>query len=129
VKIQFRWADARTERLPELAADLAGRRMSAIITGGGPESALAAKVTTSTIPIVFAFDADPVSLGLVTSLSSPEGNITGATFITGQFIGKQLEVLSELVPDAGRKPISSSDHGQTIRQQTFSRRSARSAAS
>ena len=100
VTIEFRWAEGRLERLPELAADLVRRQVSVIFAGGGAEPALAAKATTSKIPIVFANGVDPVEVGLVTSLSRPGGNITGVSFLINTLGPKELEALHDLRPQA-----------------------------
>jgi putative tryptophan/tyrosine transport system substrate-binding protein len=100
VAIEYRWAEGRYDRLPALAADLVGRKVDVIATGGGETPALAAKNVTSTIPIVFIGGGDPVKAGLVVSLARPGGNLTGFTTLTGEVIAKRLEVLSELVPQA-----------------------------
>jgi putative tryptophan/tyrosine transport system substrate-binding protein len=100
VTIEFRWAEGRLERLPELAADLVRRQVSVIFAGGGAEPALAAKAATSKIPIVFANGVDPVEVGLVASLSRPGGNITGVTFLINTLGPKELEALHDLRPEA-----------------------------
>src|SRR5262249_15039873 len=100
VTIEYRWAAGRLERLPELAADLVGRRVSTIFAGGGLEPAIAAKAATSQIPIVFATGGDPVKAGLVESLSRPGGNITGVTFLVNALGPKELEILRQLQPKA-----------------------------
>jgi putative tryptophan/tyrosine transport system substrate-binding protein len=100
VTIEFRWAQGRLERLPELVADLVRRQVSVIFTGGGAEPALAAKAATSNIPIVFANGVDPVEVGLVAGLSRPGGNITGVTFLINTLGPKELEALHELRPQA-----------------------------
>jgi putative tryptophan/tyrosine transport system substrate-binding protein len=100
VAIEYRWAEGRYDRLPAMAADLVGRKVDVIVTMGGLSSALAAKGATSTIPIVFSA-ADPVGAGLVASLARPGGNLTGFSIMATELMPKGLELISELVPQAG----------------------------
>jgi putative tryptophan/tyrosine transport system substrate-binding protein len=99
--IEYRWAEFRYDRLLALAADLVARKVEVIATSGDPRAALAAKNASSTIPIVFNAISDPVSFGLVASLARPGGNLTGVSPMTTELMPKRLELLSELVPQAG----------------------------
>ena len=98
--IESRWADFRGSILPRLAADLVAHKVAVIVTAGSPYAAVAAKAATSTIPIVFMLDEDPLEYGLVASFNRPGGNVTGVTFLTAELAGKRLDLLLELIPQA-----------------------------
>ena len=100
VTIEARWAESYYDRLPGMAADLVGRKVSVILAGGSVVAIRAATAATQTIPIVFTTAVDPVAAGLVASLNDPGGNITGATLISTELAPKRLALLHELIPAA-----------------------------
>jgi putative ABC transport system substrate-binding protein len=99
--IEYRWAEGRYERLPELAAELVRLPVDVLVTHGTPGSR-AAKQATAAIPIVMAISGDAVATGLVTSIARPGGNLTGSTFFFPELMAKRLELLKEAIPRAGR---------------------------
>ena len=97
VTTEYRFAEQKTERLPELAADLVRLKVD-VIVGASSTSALAAKSATTTIPIVITQSADPVGAGLVASLARPGGNVTGLSTLSPELTTKRLEILKDAVP-------------------------------
>ena len=101
ITIEYRFAEQKSERLPELAAELVRLKVDLIVTSGGP-TPLAAKKATSTIPIVMTNSVDPVGQGLVASLARPGGNVTGNSGLSPELITKMLEILKDAVPKLTR---------------------------
>ena len=104
VKIEYGWAEGRAERVPQIATEFVRLKVD-VILAAGTEAALAAQRATSVIPIVFPLAADPVSSGLVASLSRPGGNITGLANLASVLAGKRLELLREVLPGFKRSAI------------------------
>jgi len=100
VAIEYRWAEGQSARLPELAADLVRRQVSLIAATGGSISAHAAKTAKATMPVLFIGGPDPVADGLVSSLNSPNSNLTGVAMKTSELIPKRVQLLIELIPGA-----------------------------
>ena len=103
VAIQYRWAEGRTDRFAEIAAEFVRIKVDVIVTGGN--AAVAAKPASSAVPIVFAIVDDPVGSGLVTSLARPGGNVTGLSMQSTDLAGKRLALLREVVPGLRRLAI------------------------
>jgi putative ABC transport system substrate-binding protein len=101
IAVEYRWAEGRYDRLPEMAMELVRRKVAVIVASPTP-SALAAKAATATVPIVFGVTDDPVRLGLATSLARPDGNATGVYFFLSDLAAKQLGLIRELAPTAER---------------------------
>ena len=105
--IEYRWAEGRFDRLPDLAAELVRLKVDVLVAAPTP-AALAAKNATGTIPIVGMSLTDPIGLGLVASLARPGGNVTGVSYSVGaEIFGKDLELLKEVVPRVRRVAVLS----------------------
>jgi len=96
--LETRWAEGMLERLPELAGELAGLNLDAIIAYTTP-AAIAARNATNTTPIIFLFVGDPVGAGIVPSLAHPGGNATGISLLATELSAKRLEILMEIAPN------------------------------
>jgi putative ABC transport system substrate-binding protein len=101
IAIEFRPVQNQIDQLPEFAADFVRRKVNVIVAGDAA-SALAVKAATTTIPVVFNTPGDPVTLGIVTNLARPDGNLTGVTWLAGELSAKRLELLHEVIPGATR---------------------------
>jgi ABC-type uncharacterized transport system substrate-binding protein len=101
VVIEYRDAEGKYDRLPARAAELVALKVDVIVAADTP-AALAAKQATRTLPIVFIGAGDPVTIGLVTSLARPGGNVTGLSLLAPELVGKRLELLKQAVPGVGR---------------------------
>jgi putative tryptophan/tyrosine transport system substrate-binding protein len=104
IVIEYRYAEGKLERIRALSAELVHLKVNIIVTAG-PSATRPAKEATSTIPIVMAFDTDPVANGFVASLARPGGNITGLSTLSPEISGKQLEFLKEIVPKLSRVAV------------------------
>ena len=104
VAIEYRWAEGRSERAAEIAAEFVRLNVD-LIFAGGTEQVLAAKKATAVIPIVFPVAADPVSTGIVASLARPGGNVTGLSTLATDLAVKRLEILRDIFPGLGRLAV------------------------
>jgi len=105
IAIEYRWAEGRPDRYPVFAAELVRLKVDLIVAGGGERGAQAAKLATSTIPIVAPVTADPVGAGLVASLARPGGNVTGLSMQNTELSAKRLELLKEAFPKVTRVAV------------------------
>src|SRR5262249_55181153 len=124
VTIEYRWAEGRSERFAEIAAEFVRLKVDVIVTVGG--AALAARQVTPTIPIVFAPATDPLGGGLVASLARPAGHMTGLSVAAADAAGKRLELLRELLPGLRRLAvIGNVDYPATVQEIAEVRSAAR----
>ena len=106
IAIEYRYAEGKPDRYPELAAELVRLKVDIIVVAGGDAQIRAAKNATKTIPIVMmGRGSDPVEAGLIESLAHPGGNVTGITNLSGELGGKRLELLKEAVPKLARVAV------------------------
>ena len=104
IHVEYRYADGDQNRLRQFAAELVSLKVDAVVTGGSLATRPAMQAT-STIPVIMAYDANPVESGVVTSLARPGGNITGLTSLTHDLSGKRLELIKEAVPKLSRVAV------------------------
>jgi putative ABC transport system substrate-binding protein len=113
ITIEYRYAEGKPDRLPALAAELLRLKVE-IIVSGGPTITRSIKEVTRTIPIVMAFDTDPVGNGIISSLALPGGNITGLSVLSPELGGKRLELLKEIIPKLSRVTIFTAQRFQAM---------------
>jgi ABC-type uncharacterized transport system substrate-binding protein len=124
VAIEYRWAEGRSDRFTEIAAEFVRLKVDVILTVGS--AAAVAKQATSTIPIVFALAADPVGSGLVASLARPGGNLTGLSILSSDLAGKRIELLREVLPGLRRLAIIANvDSSSSVLESAEARAAAR----
>jgi putative ABC transport system substrate-binding protein len=105
ITIEYRWAEGRFDRMPAMATDLVGRKVSVMLIGGYTPGVRAAMATTGVTPIVFTTGNDPVAAGLVASLNRPGGNATGVTLTDNELVPKKLELLHAVIPTAKKLAV------------------------
>src|SRR5437763_12837532 len=127
IAIEVRWAEGRSERFAEIAAELVRLKVDVILTHN-TSPILAAKQATSVIPIVFASAGDPVGTGVVASLGRPGGNVTGLSSGATDVVGKRLELFREIVPGLRRLAILASDSPYSVLDIAEAQRAARTVA-
>ncbi len=113
IVIEYRWAEGRVDRFPELAADLVRLNVDVIVAGGFPATRAAKQATTS-IPIVMSATTDPVASGFIASLARPGGNITGSATLLSELAAKRLELLKEVLPKVSRVAVLYDPAGDPI---------------
>jgi ABC-type uncharacterized transport system substrate-binding protein len=124
IAIEYRWAEGRSERYPEIAAEFVRRKVDVIVTVGS--AVAAAKQATSVIPIVFAVANDPLGTGLVASLSRPGGNVTGLSVVAPELAGKRVQLLREVIPGLRRLAImGNADYPAAVLEMNEMQRAAR----
>ncbi len=125
IVIEWRYAEGKFERMPALAAELVHLKVDAIVTAGA-SSTRAVAAATSTIPIVMTNEADPVGTGVIASLARPGGNVTGLSTLSPEIVGKQLELLKEVVPGLSRVAVlaTSTNPGYTQTRKEIERAAA-----
>jgi ABC-type uncharacterized transport system substrate-binding protein len=101
IRFEYRWAEGRYEQLPDLAAELVRLKVN-VIVAFVTQAALSAKSATGTIPIVMVGVGDPVQAGLIASLAHPGGNVTGTSSLSAEIVGKQFQLLKEIIPNVSR---------------------------
>jgi putative ABC transport system substrate-binding protein len=105
VSVEYNWLEGQFDRLPALMSELVRRRVAVIVASGTVAGALAAKAATTTIPIVFGVNDNPVHLGLVASVARPGGNQTGFNFFSQEAVPKRLSLLHALIPKVNRVAV------------------------